>query len=743
MRTPLVGEVPERRVRPVVAGSDFPGDPLDFLAKVHVAHRLRVLSYLGFEAADQALALEAIHQPPEKEYRVREASRRRDTLTCHLSGAFFDEELVGLKVGTRLEVVTRAARGGATLVLPAEVVGVNGNSSPVFQLHLLAEGPLFLSASRGDEICLMVRGNTTTAKYKDRLQQARGDLDPDGYTSSSIYPRADWLSGGLTPSQTSRRLDYVDRFDESQNRAFGLAMDPQANPVLLVHGGPGTGKTTVLSEIIAGHVQRGRRVLVLSHSNRGVDVLGKRVHDMGVSIHRAGNDPTVVDPTLHPFRIRQGCEFPSEAFQSASRRRSADWGELSRSRADVLREHHERLAAKTRELSGAVRDGGVVFSTFGTLIHDEVVRNMGRFDVVIIDEATRLGMPELVDGLSFAEQQAILVGDPLQLGNIPLDPADRSALTVQQFRFLRRFLEGTGENPHRYPLEAAAFQLRDLPPPAWLDRLRVQEGVEEATSNFGQRYAAWARLAEVAVAVHEEGPFSAMVRTSSRPERELPYVFLDQNRRSLPAIVCVLSELIYEGRLQPGREAREGESQGVVQWIDTRNIEAREATHGTSKKNPTEARVVARLVLDRVLNRDRAARLKPEDLAVIATYAEQAECIQAQLRRLLHNNSPLLAQLLPRIASVDAFQGSQAKVVIVSLTRSNEKGDVGFLAEERRIGVALGRAADELYVVGDTGTLVEDNRNPDSKAFFGRMHTLIGTFGSVTPLRKEKQPRRR
>ena len=91
-------------------------------------------------------------------------------------------------------------------------------------------------------------------------------------------------------------------------------------------------------------------------------------------------------------------------------------------------------------------------------------------------------------------------------------------------------------------------------------------------------------------------------------------------------------------------------------------------------------------------------------------------------------------QIKENIATVDSFQGDEKKVVFVSLTRSNEEGDIGFLEEERRIGVAIGRAQDECYVVGNAKTMTEDNTLSESKEYFGKLHSLIGEHGNVSQL---------
>ncbi len=110
---------------------------------------------------------------------------------------------------------------------------------------------------------------------------------------------------------------------------------------------------------------------------------------------------------------------------------------------------------------------------------------------------------------------------------------------------------------------------------------------------------------------------------------------------------------------------------------------------GESRLNPQEAALVVRkvrLLLD--------SGLAPQDIAVIAPYAAQV--------RLLRSELPIIGL---EIDSVDGFQGREKEAVVISLVRSNPAGEIGFLADIRRMNVALTRARRKLLVVGDTATL--------------------------------------
>src|SRR4029077_6368205 len=129
----------------------------------------------------------------------------------------------------------------------------------------------------------------------------------------------------------------------------------------------------------------------------------------------------------------------------------------------------------------------------------------------------------------------------------------------------------------------------------------------------------------------------------------------------------------------------------AVEFIDTAgaNYDEQLEPDGKSRFNPQEADLVSRKV--RALL---AAGVAAEAVAVIAPYAAQVRLLREKLA------IPGL-----EIDSVDGFQGREKEAVVISLVRSNAEGDVGFLADGRRINVPLPRPRRKLMVIGDSATL--------------------------------------
>src|SRR5215207_6272408 len=225
-------------------------------------------------------------------------------------------------------------------------------------------------------------------------------------------------------------------------------------------------------------------------------------------------------------------------------------------------------------------------------------------------------------------------------------------------------------------------------------------------------------------------------------ERRFPEaatVFLDEQNRMHPVIAGLISEVFYEGKLRSGRKAPRRVADvpffpAAVTWVDTRGLHGlREARgRGASLVNVPEARLVATIARHILGSSQREV-----DVGVISAYAEQT----ALLRRLLiHRNQQrqqgpnangksngldrdALRHL--EIDTVDAFEGREKDIIIVSLVRSNRRRDIGFLRLMQRINVALSRAKTMLIVVGDTQTL--------RGSYFDRIVRYIRVNGMLVP----------
>jgi superfamily I DNA and/or RNA helicase len=171
-----------------------------------------------------------------------------------------------------------------------------------------------------------------------------------------------------------------------------------------------------------------------------------------------------------------------------------------------------------------------------------------------------------------------------------------------------------------------------------------------------------------------------------------------------PAIGTLVSDCFYDGELTNGRAPSDPVAPILfpkpVVWMNTAPLgtERRESRKATSFSNPAEARQIVDL-LDKLSRlRPRAGRREPPlRVGILAGYAAQCSLIESMIAQKLAGWRNLDIE----VGTVDAVQGRQFAVVIFSVTRSNDRGIQGHLADERRVNVALSRAQHQLVIVGD------------------------------------------
>jgi ATP-dependent RNA/DNA helicase IGHMBP2 len=175
-------------------------------------------------------------------------------------------------------------------------------------------------------------------------------------------------------------------------------------------------------------------------------------------------------------------------------------------------------------------------------------------------------------------------------------------------------------------------------------------------------------------------------------------------------IMSFSSEVFYDGNLQADETVRTALLADLPQvastpltttpihFIDTAgaSYDEEHEPDGESRLNPQEAELVLKKVEELLIS-----GVFPENIAVISPYSAQIK----QLRELINSRIAEDGGRNIEIDSIDGFQGREKEAVIVSLVRSNREGEVGFLADTRRMNVALTRARRKLIVIGDSATI--------------------------------------
>ncbi|MDA0374911.1 MAG: IGHMBP2 family helicase [Planctomycetota bacterium] len=456
----------------------------------------------------------------------------------------------------------------------------------------------------------------TTAEQRNLRRAALGENDP----------------GPLRPLAKTRVGEHL---DASQREAVAAALE--ADPLALIHGPPGTGKTTAVVELIRLAALRGERVLATAPSNVAVDNLAERLAAAGVRIVRVGH-PARLLPQVRALSLdAQVAEVEDTRLVRDLRR---DIGVVERRLARAsgrderrdARQELRRLRAEIRALDAAnvalVLGRAEVVLTTTTGAEDRHLRGAA-FDLIVVDEAA-----QALEAATW----------------IPLHKGRRAVL---------------------------AGDHRQLPPTI----------VSDAAARGGLAKTLFEKLADA----HGE----TIVR------------MLTVQYRMHATIMEWSSTAMYEGRLTAAASVaahRLADIEGAAEcedtvtpflWIDTAGCGFEETAdvHDGSKSNPDEARLVSRHVralLD--------AGVEPNSIGVITPYNAQVQALRDTLADL-----PEL-----EIGTVDGFQGREKEAIVLSLVRSNDRGDVGFLAERRRMNVAVTRARRQVALIGDTATLACD-----------------------------------
>jgi hypothetical protein len=437
-----------------------------------------------------------------------------------------------------------------------------------------------------------------------------------------------------------------DELHPAQRAAVERAL--RARDVALIHGPPGTGKTHTLVEVIRLAVARGERVLATAASNTAVDNLAERLVEAGLSVVRLG----------HPARISAAIERSSlDALLEASEAWSLArrWLAEADAIAGRARKRRARGAVAGAELRAALDEAGALRRDARRHLREAERAIVARAQVVC---ATAAGaeLDELFDLVVLDEAtQAV---DPVAL--CALARGRRAVLAGDPCQLPPTVIDraAADEGLGRTFFERLAER---SPPSLLVEQHRMHRAIMAfpSRSMYGG-----ALLAAPEVAIHRLEDLGV----APDPLRPGPLVFLDTAGKGW-------SDERGEGGASSPSPRRPGGAASSASW-----------------RNPSQA---ARTAAEarRLLARGLAAG----GLAVITPYDAQV--------RLLRDLLAAERDAGVEIGTVDGFQGREKEAVIVDVVRSNDDCELGFLADVRRMNVALTRARRFLLVIGDSATL--------------------------------------
>lgn len=436
----------------------------------------------------------------------------------------------------------------------------------------------------------------------------------------------------------------------SQEKAANLVL--RAKDVAVVHGPPGTGKTTTLVETIYETLRRESQVMVCAQSNMAVDWISEKLTERGVNVLRIGNPTRVTDKMLQDTYERRFESHPLYDQLWGIRRNIRQIYEHREGSRESRHQKIARLKERAAELEYRINeelfdDARVIACTLTGSAHHLLTGR--RFPTLFIDEAAQALEAACWIAIQKADR-VVLAGDHRQLPPTIKSPAAMSG-----------------------GLDKTLMQTICEKQPRCVSMLNVQYRMADDIMQF--------------------------------PNKE----FYDGCLYSDPSVK-------YRGILDWDTpiewiEAEEPDASDIsnsadnFDYSDPITFGESSAPDGISRVNPAEAQLALQTLHDYLerIGRDRIL-YERLDIGIISPYKGQVHL----LRRMMRQDSywKPFRQLIS-INTVDGFQGQERDIILISMVRNNAQGQVGFLADLRRMNVAITRARMKLLIIGHSPTLCQ------------------------------------
>ena len=438
-----------------------------------------------------------------------------------------------------------------------------------------------------------------------------------------------------------------------------------AKDVAIVHGPPGTGKTTTLVEAINETLMRESQVLVCAQSNMAVDWISEKLVDRGINVLRIGN-PTRVNDKMLGFTYERRFESHADYPQLWAIRKAIR--ELRKNRKKGSENYHQkmdRLKSRAAEIELRINaelfgEARVIACTLVGSAH-HLLEGM-KFGTLFIDEAAQALEAACWIPMKRASR-VILAGDHCQL------PPTVKSIAALRAGLGKTLMERIAENK-----------------PEVVTLLKIQYRMNDEIMRFSSEWFYGGKV--------ESAP---QIKYRSVLDYDHPITWIDTSNEE--------NQITIEGEDAPEDSVSTSSSVSAANQNSDLNFKEQFVCESFGRINKAEAELTL-LTLAEYFTKIGKQRVLEEriDVGIISPYRAQVQYLKKLIKK-YEFFKPY--RRLISVNTVDGFQGQERDVILISLVRSNDEGQIGFLKDLRRMNVAMTRARMKLIILGNKDTMTK------------------------------------